>query len=152
MADGRQVNLKLTPGELLIGAGAMVTFVFSFLHFYTAPTIAGLRGTVTVGSDVSAWSSGLVPIATLIVLFTAIQGLQVILTKLANLDLGPGIAGFTWVQLHLALGFFAVIDSLAFLVVDKGGRGVGIGLIFMTIGSVACFGGAILLMNERAKA
>ena len=151
MPDGSQVNLKLTPGELLIGAGAIVTFVFSFFHFYTTPSVS-IRGFTVGGGGVSAWGSGLVPTVTLIVLFTVIMGLQVILTKLANLDLGPGIAGFTWVQLHLALGFFAVIDSLAFLVVDKGGRGVGIGLIFMTIGSVACFGGAILLMNERAKA
>ncbi len=157
MADGSQVNLKLTPGELLIGAGAIVTFVFSFFHFYTSPSVPSVRlpnGTTIGGGGggISAWGSQLVPIATLIVFFTVIMGLQVILTKLANLDLGPGIAGFTWVQLHLALGFFAVIDSFAFLVVDKGGLGVGIGLIFMLIGSVACFVGAILLMTERAHA
>jgi len=152
MADSSQVNLRLTPGELLIGAGAIVTFVFSFFHFYTAASVQTLRGTVSIGNDVSAWSSGLVPVATLIVFFTAIMGIQVILTRLANLDVGPGIAGFTWVQIHVALGFFAVIDSLAFLIVDKGGRGVGIGLIFMLIGSIACLVGAILLMNERANA
>jgi hypothetical protein len=151
MPDGSQVNLKLTPGELLIGAGAIVTFVFSFFHFYTTPSVS-IRGFTVGGGGVSAWGSGLVPTVTLIVLFTVIMGLQVILTKLANLDLGPGIAGFSWVQLHLALGFFAVIDSLAYLVVDKGGAGVGIGLIFMLIGSIACFVGAILLMNERANA
>jgi hypothetical protein len=151
MADGSQVNLRLTPGELLIGAGAIVTFVFSFFHFYTTPSVS-VRGFTIGGGGVSAWGSGLIPTATLIVFFTAIMGLQVILTKLANVDLGPGVAGFTWVQLHLALGFFAVIDSIAFLIVDKGGLGVGIGLIFMLIGSIACLAGAILLMNERAKA
>jgi hypothetical protein len=149
MAGGSQVNLKLTPGEILIGAGALVTLVFSFFHFYTSPSIS-IRGFSVGGGGVSAWGSGLVPTATLIVFFTVIMGIQVILTKLANVDLGPGIAGFTWVQVHLALGFFAVIDSLAFMVVDKGGAGIGVGLIFMLIGSVACFVGAILLMNERA--
>jgi hypothetical protein len=149
MADGSQVNLKLTPGELLIGAGAIVTLVFSFFHFYTAPSVS-FRGVTVGGGGVSSWGSGLFPTTTLIVLFTVIMGLQVILTKVASLDLGPGLAGFTWPQVHVALGFFAVIDSLAFLVVDKGGAGVGVGLIFMLIGSVACFVGAILLTNERA--
>jgi hypothetical protein len=149
MADGSQVNLKLTPGEILIGAGALVTLVFSFLHFYTAPSFS-VRGLTVSGRDLSAWSSVLVPTATLMVLFTVIMGLQVVLANLLNVDLGPGIAGFTWPQIHLVLGLFAVIDSLAFMVVDKQGYSVGIGLVFMLIGSVVCFVGAVLITNERA--
>jgi hypothetical protein len=149
MPDGSQVNLKLTPGEILIGLGALVTFVFSFLHFWTFPSTS-FRGLTVSARDLSAWSSILVPTATLIVLFTLIMGLQVVLANLFNVDLGPGIGGFTWPQVHLALGFFAVIDSLAFMVVDKGGYSVGIGLVFMLIGSVVCFVGAVLITNERA--
>ena len=151
MADGSQGGPKLTPGEILIAVGALVTLVFSFFHFYTTPSVS-IRGFSVGGGGTSAWGSGLVPTVTLIVFFTLIMGLQVALSKLANVDLGPGIAGLTWPQIHLALGFFAVIDTLAFLVVDKGPLGVGVGLIFMLIGSVACFVGAILLANERAKA
>jgi hypothetical protein len=151
MTDGSQVNLKLTPGEILIGAGALVTLVFSFLHFYEAPSFS-VRGFSVGGRDLSAWSSALVPIATIIVFFTVIMGLQIVLSQLLNVDLGTGIAGFTWPQIHLALGFFAVIDSFAFMIVDKGGYSVGIGLIFMLLGSVACFVGAILISNERGAA
>jgi hypothetical protein len=151
MPDGSQVNLKLTPGEILIAAGALVTLVFSFFHFYTTPSVS-IRGFSVGGGGVSAWGSGLVPVTTLIVLFTVVMGLQIVLTKLANVDLGPGIAGFSWPQVHLALGFFAALEAFAFLLVDKGGAGTGVGLIFMLIGSVACLVGAVLLGNERAKA
>jgi hypothetical protein len=144
MAEDSKINLKLTPGEILIVAGAIVTLVFSFLHFYTAPS--------PLSGGVSAWGKGLVPITTIIVLFTVVMGVQVVLTKLLSVDLGAGIAGFTWTQVHVALGFFATLDSLAFLVVSKGGAGIGIGLILMLVGSAACFAGAILLGNERAKA
>jgi hypothetical protein len=34
--------------------------------------------------------------------------------------------------------------------VKKGGYDIGIGLIFMLLGSVACFIGAVLITNERA--
>jgi len=148
MVDGSQVNLKLTPGEILIGAGALVTFVFSFFDFYSAPSFSTSRG--TFGGGISAWGDGLLPIATLIVFLTVVMGLQVVLVNLLSVDLGPGIGGFTWPQIHLALGFFAVIDSLAFLAVKKGGYDIGIGLIFMLLGSVACFIGAVLITNERA--
>ena len=143
MAKGSQVNLKLTPGEILIPAGALVTLVFSFFDFYSGNGLLSGR---------SAWSKGFVPVVTLIVLFTLIMGAQVALTKLANVDLGTGVAGFTWPQVHVALGFFAVVLSLAWLVNSKGPYGTGVGLIFMLIGSVACFVGAILVGNERGKA
>ena len=143
------VNLKLTPGEIVIAAGALVTLVASFLHFYTTPSITAPGGG-TISGSVNAWASVFVPTVTLIVLFTLVMGVQVLLDKLAGVDLGPGIAGFTWTQVHLALGFFAAIDSLAYLVAGKGGYGVGIGLVFMVIGSIACFVGAFLLTRERS--
>jgi hypothetical protein len=142
MAKGSQVNLKLTPGEILIPAGALVTLVFSFFDFYSGNGLLSGR---------SAWSKGFVPVVTLIVLFTLIMGAQVALTKLANVDLGTGVAGFTWPQVHVALGFFAVVLSLAWLVNSKGPYGIGVGMIFMLLGSIACFVGAFLLSSERAK-
>lgn len=148
MPDGSQVNLKLTPGEIVIAAGALVTLVFSFFDFYSAPSFTTARG--TIGGGISAWGDGLLPIATLIVFFTVIMGLQIVLANLLSVDLGPGVAGYTWPQIHVGLGFFAVLDSLAFMVVKKGGFDIGIGLIFMLLGSVACFVGALLITNERA--
>lgn len=147
MPEGSQLNMKLTPGEILIAAGALVTLIFSFFDFFSAPSDA--LGRTLGGGGRSAWADGLFPVTTIIVVFCVVMGLQVVLSKLANLDLGAGIAGLTWVQIHLALGFFAVLDSLAFLVVKKGGFGIGVGLIFMLIGSGACFAGAFLLGRER---
>jgi hypothetical protein len=140
MPEGKQLNIKLTPGEILITAGALVALIFSFFDFFGA----------SFGSGISAWGDGLLPIATIIVWFCVIMGVQVVLTKLANLDLGPGIAGFTWPQIHLALGFFAVVDAFAFLIVKRGAYDIGIGLIFILIGAAACFAGAIVLNNERS--
>ena len=140
MAEGSNtINLKLTPGELLIVAGAVVTLIFSFLHFYTVP-----------GGGRSAWSKGLVPVTTLIVLFTFVMGVHIVLTRLLNVDLKDGIAGFTWPQVHVALGFFATILSVAFLLADKGGDGIGVGLVFMLIGSAACLVGAVVMRSEGA--
>lgn len=141
MPEGSQLSLKLTPGEILIVAGAVVALIFSFFDFFSPP--AGASGT-------SAWGDGLLPVATIIVVFCVIMGLQVALSKLANVELGTGIAGFTWVQVHLALGFFALLQSLAFVAVKKGDSGIGVGLILMLIGSGACFVGAILLSKERS--
>jgi len=151
MPEGSQLNLKLTPGEILIAAGGLVTLIFSFFHFYSSPSVTvnlGSRSVSSGGGGISAWGDGLLPIATIIVVFCVVMAAQVVLTKVANVDLGPGLAGFSWIQVHLALGFFAFLDSLAFLVVKKGGVDVGIGLIFIIIGSGACFAGAILLSRE----
>jgi hypothetical protein len=145
MAEGDQINLKLTPGEIAIVAGGVVTLIFSFLHFYTLS--GSIRG-FGFSASVSAWSSALFPTATIIVLFNVIMAVQVVLAKLLNVDLGPGIVGFTWPQVHLALGFFALLDTIAYLLVDKGAYDIGIGLIFMLVGSAACFVGAILVTNE----
>jgi hypothetical protein len=148
-----EVNLKLTPGEILISAGAIVTLVFSFLHFYTSPSITvhtPFGGSITTGGGVNAWASEFVPVVTLIVVFTLVMATQVLLDKFASVDVGPGIAGFTWVQVHLALGFFAALESFCWLIAGKGGAGIGIGLILMLIGSVGCLVGAILLRSERS--
>jgi hypothetical protein len=144
MAEDNKINLKLTPGELLIVAGAVVVLIFSFLHFYTAPS--------PLSGGVNAWASQFVPTATLIVLFTLVMAVHILLTRLLNVDLGARPAGFTWPQVHLALGFFATILSVAFLLVGKGGAKIGIGLVFMLIGSAVCLAGAILIGNEGAKA
>jgi hypothetical protein len=150
MPEG-QLNLKLTPGEILIAAGALVTLIFSFFNFYSAPSISVNLGgrSISSGGGVSAWGSGLLPIATIIVIFCVVMGLQVVLTKVAGLDVGPGIAGFSWPQVHLALGFFAFLDAVLFLLVNHGGYGVGVGLIFILIGSAACLAGAVLMNKER---
>ena len=132
-----------TPGEITVMAGAAVALIGSFLDFYSLD-FAG------ASDDRSTWSSGLFPVATLMVIFAVIIGVLVALTKFANMRLPDRIAGFTWDQIYLVLGFFAALYAVAYLLVDKGAYDYGIGFWLVLIGCIASFVGAILLQRERA--
>lgn len=128
MADGQQP----TPGEIVIMAAGAVMLIFSFFHF------AGNR---------SAWQSGPFPIATLLPLYGVIMALQIALTKFANVNLPARIAGFTWEQVHLALGLMAVVMAIGFLLTDYGDKQVG--EWFEILGGIALLVGALMLQRER---
>ncbi len=138
MADQRTP----TPGEIVIMASGVVALIFSFFDFFGSD----------FGGGRSAWGSGFFPIATLMVIFVVVMAAQIALTKLAGVALPDLPAGFTWEQVHLALGFFAALYALAWLIVDAGllDRKVGFWLIFVSC--IAAFVGAILLQRERAAA
>ena len=153
-----EVNGKtVTPGELTIMASGAVALVFSFFDFYGGPDVPEVElptGRTLGGSTgLSAWSSGLFPVATLMVIFCVLMGLHVALTKFANVHVPETVAGFTWTQIHLVLGFVAALYAIAFLIVKKGGgtdTKIGFWMIFL-----ACIGalvGAVLLRNEREGA
>lgn len=136
------MNKKPTPGEIVVMAGGAVALIFSFLPFFKLD-IGGLS------DDVSAWGSGLFPVATLIPIFAAIAGALVALRTFANFNYPPnGILGFGWNSLLLALTFFAAILALAYLLVDKGGYDLGFGFFLVFIGAVGSLVGAILMQNE----
>lgn len=136
------MNQKPTPGEIVIMAGGAVALVFSFLPFYKLD-VGGLS------DDVSAWGSGLFPIATLIPIFAAIAGILVALRAFANFDYpANGVLGFGWNSLLLALTFFAAVLALGYLIQDKGAYDLGFGYFFVFIGAIGSFVGAILLQNE----
>jgi hypothetical protein len=121
-----------TPGEITIMAAGVVMIVFSFLHF---------------AGDRSAWGSGLFPIATLLPLFGLVMGLQIALTKFASLNLPQTVIGFTWEQVHLALGAMAALMALGWLVTDYGDKQIG--MWFEILGGFALVVGAVLLQRER---
>ncbi|HEX6311417.1 MAG TPA: hypothetical protein VF152_07290 [Acidimicrobiia bacterium] len=135
---------KVTPGEIVVMAAGAVCLIFSFLPFFTID-IAGFS------DDISAWGEGLFPVATLIVLFTVVAGVLVALTKFANMAF-TGFLGFGMVQLLIALGFFASILALAYLILDKGEYDFGIGYFLLLIGALGSLVGAVLVMNERKAA
>ena len=137
---------KVTPGEIAVIAGGAVCLVFSFLPFYSGNL--GL-------SNRNAWSTGLFPVATLIVVFAVAAAVLVLLVRFANVSYpAAGFLGFSLNALLVALTFFAAILAVAFLVVDRGvAYDLGIGYWFVLIGAVASLVGAIIMMNEaRAKA
>jgi hypothetical protein len=121
-----------TPGEITIMAAGAVMIIFSFLHF---------------AADRSAWGSGLFPIATLLPLYGLVMGLQIALTKFASLNLPQTVIGFTWEQVHLALGAMAALMAFGWLVTDYGDKQIG--MWFEILGGFALVVGAVLLQRER---
>jgi hypothetical protein len=130
------VNKKPTPAEIVILASGAVALIFSFLKFF---------GVGDFG--VSAWGSGLFPIATLMVIFVVAMAVVVAL-GLFGVSLPDRLVGFTWTQVHLVLGFFAALYAIAFLIVDNGGSDRKIGFWGVLIGCLGAFVGAILLQRE----
>ena len=139
------VDNKITPGEIVVMAGAAVCLIFSFLPFYKLDAPAGFSD-----DNTSAWGEGLFPVATLIILFAVAAGVIVALTKFANVNIG-GFLGFGYNQLLLALTFFAAILALAFLIVDKDPVDFGFGYFLVLIGSLGSVVGAVLMMNEAGS-
>ncbi len=125
-----------TPGEITIMAAGAVMLIFSFLNF---------AGSGKFG--VSAWGSGLFPIATLLPLYGLIMGLQIALTKFASVKLPDSVLGFTWEQIHLALGAMAALMAIGWLATNTGDKQIG--QWFEILGGIALVVGAVLLQRER---
>ena len=121
-----------TPGEIVIMAAGAVMLVFSFLHF---------------AGDTSAWGTGLFPIATLMPLYGVIMALQIALTKFAGVSMPDRVIGFSWEQVHLALGAMAALMAIGWLLTDYGDKQVG--EWFEILGAIALVVGAVLLQRER---
>jgi hypothetical protein len=83
-------------------------------------------------------------------LFGLLMALQIGLSAFANVQFPARIAGFTWEQIHLVLGLFAVLVAIGYLLVDKGGADFGFGFYLMLLGSIALLVGAVLINRERA--
>jgi hypothetical protein len=143
---------KVTPAEIVILAAGVVAFVFSFLPFYKAPTVSVAGITVHGGASVSAWGRGLFPVATLIPIFGIIMAAQIAVAKWASVRLPEHVLGFTWEQIHVALGLFAALLAICYLIVDKGGADFGFGFFLVLIGAIGLAVGAIMLQLERAGA
>jgi hypothetical protein len=121
-----------TPGEITIMAAGAVMIIFSFLDF---------------AGNTSAWGKGLFPIATLLPLYGLVMAVQVALAKFASVDLPESVLGFTWEQIHLALGAMAALMAIGWLLTDYGNKQIGMWIEIL--GAVALVTGAVLLQRER---
>src|SRR5256885_8368857 len=121
-----------TPGEIVIMAAGAIMLVFSFFHF---------------ADNTSAWGKYFFPVATLLPLYGTVMALHVALTKFANVQLPTRVSGFTWEQIHLALGIMAGLLAIAFLITDVSDKQIG--LWFEVLGGIALAVGAVLLQRER---
>lgn len=121
-----------TPGEITIMAAGAVMIIFSFVSF---------------AGDRSAWGKGLFPIATLLPLYGLVMGLHIALTKFASLQLPRSVLGFTWEQVHLALGAMAALMAIGWLLTNADNKQIG--MWFEILGGIALVVGAVLLQRER---
>jgi len=76
-----------------------------------------------------------------------IMALQIALTKFANVKLPDRVAGFTWEQIHLALGLMAAVMAVGFLLTDYGDKQIG--EWFEILGAIGLVVGAVMLQRER---
>jgi hypothetical protein len=120
-----------TVADIVMFAGGVVTFIFSFLHFV---------------ADVNAWSSdvfGLFPITTLIAIVGLAMAVFVALDIFVGFRLGTFLT-FNYKQIYVTWGIFCGGLMLCYLVMDKHGANSGAGLWLMLIGSLAMAVGSIL--------
>ena len=122
----------ITPGEWAIMGAGVVMLIASFLDF---------------AGSTSAWGSFFFPVATLGALYGILMGAQIAIVKFAGASLPERVGGFTWEQVHLALGVFALLMSLGWLISGIPQKGIGFWLLFL--GSIALVVGAVMLQRER---
>ena len=124
---------KITVADLVMGAGGLVTFLFSFLAFYK-------RGDFSV----SAWDGDAGAFATTV---PAILGLVMVVwigLELAGVKLPEQVLTFNRAQLKGTWGIAAFGIMLSWISADFGGADKGAGFWLMFIGSLAMMVGAIM--------
>src|SRR3954470_9657781 len=114
---------KITRAEFTLLAAGVALIVGSFAPFYSAP--AGF-------SSPNAWDSGLSPIA-LYPLFAGVASAGVVaLRRFANAQLAVRLGNYTWEQVHVLLGLFALVIAVGYFFADHRPYDLGLGfwLIF----------------------
>src|SRR5262245_62260978 len=91
-----------TVAEIVMFAGGVVTFVFSFLDFFEGE---------------NAWSSGLFPVTTIIAVLGLAMVVFVALEIFAGFTL-PTFLTFTYKQMYVTWGITAGAFMLAWLILD----------------------------------
>jgi hypothetical protein len=130
---------KLTRGEFTLLAAGIALVVGSFAPFYSG-----------TGFSINAWDAGLSPI-TLYPVFAGVASAGVVaLRRFANAQLAVRLGSYSWEQVHVLLGLFALLISVGYLFRDTGGIGLGFGFWLIFAGSIGLFVGALMLSHERA--
>jgi len=125
----------LTVATLVMGIGAIVVLIFSFLSFYTFD-----------GDGRSAWSGDLLFPQTLIPVVLAVATIVFIVLDLVGVKLPDKLLTFTWPQIFATWGISAAGIMLGWLFTDPLDASLdrGAGLILMLLGSLAMAAGSIM--------
>jgi hypothetical protein len=126
---------KITVADLIMAAGGVVTFVFSFLAFFK-------EGNFTA----SAWNGDAGAFATTV---PAILGLVMVVwigLELMGVSLPEQVLTYDRAQLKATWGIAAAGIMLSWVSADFGGAGKGAGFWLMFIGSFAMAVGAVMAL------
>ena len=133
------MDKKLTPAEIVIVASGLALFIFSFFDYYKQDDF---------DYSVNAWDE--FPLFTYAALFGLIAAVQLLATKLGNVQLPSQVLGFTWPQVHFVLAVFALLNMLGIFLAAEEGIDTGIGLIIGLLASIGMVVGAVLLQQEAS--
>ncbi len=131
-----------TRGEIVIMVGGLAVVIGSFLPFYSLP--AGFESP-------TAWDSGLSPIA-LYPLFAGVASAGVVaLRRFADGQLTIRRGGYSWEQIHVLLGLFALLIAVGYFFGSKPvGWNYGLGYWALLGGSIALLVGGVMHSREHS--
>jgi hypothetical protein len=126
------VKRQPTVADIVMMAGGVVTFLFSFFSFWDQR-----------GVSENAWGSFAFPLATIPAILGLAMVVVVALEVFAGVKLPNQVLTFNWKQIYVTWGVVAAVIMLGFLILsDAPDKGFGFWL--MLLGSLAMAVGAIL--------
>ncbi len=151
------MSKKFTASDIVILASAVVLVVASFLTWidFGSPRLPiPQQALQQLGVDIprgtqNAWDH--FPGFVYPLIAGVIAGVQVIMEKVRPRMPGH-VAGFSWTQIDLLLGIWALLSVIAVAFEDFGYGDKGIGLWLTLIAAAGLLVGAILRLNEPARA
>ena len=131
---------RVTVADLVMGAGGLVTFLFSFFSFFSEN-----------GFTASAWDGDAGAFATTV---PALLGLVMVVwigLELAGVSLPAEVLTYDHAQLKGTWGIAAAGIMLSWISADFGGAGKGVGFWFMFMGSVAMAVGDVMALLGKGS-
>jgi hypothetical protein len=125
---------RAEPGWFLITLAGLAALLGSFLPFYTFAR----------GADVTVWSRGLFPTATLIPVLGVLIGAQALFVLIGGHEPRSPFLNFTWEQVRLGVGAFMILLALSYLLQDRAGGTLGVGYLILSLSSLATFAGGVM--------
>jgi hypothetical protein len=150
------VSKKITVSDIVILASAVVLVVASFLTWidFGSPRLPiSQQALQQLGVDIprgteNAWDH--FPGFVYPLIAGVIAGVQVVLEKVRP-QMPGHVAGFSWTQIDLLLGLWALLSVIAVAFEDFGYGDKGIGLWLTLIAAAGLLVGAILRLSEPAR-
>ncbi len=151
------MSKKFTASDIVIVASAVVLLIASFLTWidFGSPRFPiSQQALQQLGVDIprgteNAWDH--FPGFVYPLIAGVIAGVQVVMEKVRP-QMPGHVAGFSWTQIDLLLGIWALLSVIAVAFEDFGYGDKGIGLWLTLIAAAGLLVGAILRLREPARA